>query len=172
MASSAPLTTSWIRDIVNTHRPDLGEYEGIYKHLHAHPELSFVEQSTRALIDAELRKHGNGMTIRPAIGRTGLAAVLRNGSGPTVMLRADMDALPVREQTGLAYASVQKMADVDGIEQPVMHACGHDMHVASLLGAAHLLSNARGQWAGTVILIFQPAEEKGQGAQAMVDDGL
>ena len=106
-----------------------------------------------------------------AIGKTGVVGLLRNGEGPTVMLRADMDALPVEEATGLPYASRVKATDGDGKTVPVMHACGHDMHVAWLVGAATLFAQARKTWLGTVMAVFQPAEETAEGAQAMIDDG-
>lgn len=102
----------------------------------------------------------------------GVAAVLKNGAGKTVLLRADMDGLPVEEQTGLEYASKARQKDVQGIEKPVMHACGHDMHITALLAAAETLKDAKDSWKGTLLLVFQPAEEKAGGAQAMVNDGL
>ena len=106
------------------------------------------------------------------VGGTGVVGVLRNGAGRTVLLRADMDGLPVEEATGLDYASVARGIDPDGIDVPVMHACGHDVHVTCLLGAAELLLNSAAEWSGTLVVLFQPAEELGGGAQAMVDDGL
>ncbi|POH57172.1 amidohydrolase [Arthrobacter glacialis] len=135
--------------------------EELYRDLHAHPELSFEEMRTAAIAAAELR--AAGFEVIEGIGITGVAGVLRNGDGPTVLLRADMDALPVLEDTGLAYAST-----VTG----VMHACGHDVHVACLIGAARELAATRAEWSGTVVAVFQPAEEVGGGAQAMLDDGL
>ncbi|WP_420717363.1 amidohydrolase [Streptomyces sp. WM6378] len=133
----------------------------IYRDLHAHPELSFAEHRTAAEVADRAREFGCEVTA--GVGRTGVVAVLRNGPGPTVLLRADFDALPVRERTGLDYAST-----VDG----VMHACGHDMHVTCLLGALKLLADSRSLWSGTVLGVFQPAEEIAQGARAMLDDGL
>ena len=106
-----------------------------------------------------------------AIGKTGVVGLLRNGEGPTVMLRADMDALPVEEATGLPYASKIRATDRDGKTVPVMHACGHDIHVAWLVGATILLPQARDTWRGTLMAVFQPAEERAEGAQAMIDDG-
>ncbi|HEX6444664.1 MAG TPA: amidohydrolase [Streptosporangiales bacterium] len=144
--------------------------EGFYRHLHQHPELSHEERHTAAAVADRLR--GSDYEIRERIGGTGVVATLRNGAGPAVLLRADMDALPVREQTGLPYASTATAVDRDGDQVPVMHACGHDVHVACLLGAAMLLADARARWAGTVIAVFQPAEEVGDGARGMVDDGL
>ncbi|MDI1463417.1 amidohydrolase [Catellatospora sp. KI3] len=134
---------------------------GVYRDLHAHPELSFQEHRTAGIAAAWLRE--SGFEVIEPVGTTGVAGLLRNGPGPTVLLRADMDALPVREATGLPYAST-----VDG----VMHACGHDMHVTCLLGAAAALAGSRADWSGTVTVVLQPAEELAQGAAAMVADGL
>jgi amidohydrolase len=142
----------------------------LFEHLHAHPELSHREFETSKRLASELRKLGYEVT--EGVGKTGVVAVLRNGPGPTVMLRADMDGLPVEEKTGLPYASKVRQIDVDGIEQPVMHACGHDVHVASLVGAARQLMARRDAWSGTLVLIGQPAEERISGARAMIEDGL
>jgi amidohydrolase len=139
----------------------LEDLEELYKDVHRHPELSMQEERTAAL--AAERLQTAGFEVTTGVGRTGVVGLLRNGDGPTVMLRADMDALPVQEQTGLDYAS-----ETDG----VMHACGHDMHVVWLAGAAAQLSAARGGWRGTLMAVFQPAEETAAGAQAMIDDGL
>jgi hippurate hydrolase len=143
---------------------------GLYRDLHAHPELPFAEHRT-ARIAAE-RLDAAGFTVLTGIGGTGVAGVLRNGDGPAVLLRADMDALPVREETGLGYASEVVTTDANGERTPVMHACGHDMHVTWLCGAAAELAAARTIWAGTVIAVFQPAEEIAAGANAMLKDGL
>jgi len=137
----------------------------LYRDLHANPELSFQEHRTAAVV---VRTLGDAWDVTPGVGGTGVVAVLRNGEGPTVWMRADMDALPVREETGLAYAST--VTTEDGI--PVMHACGHDMHVTCLLGACAQLAVSRGSWSGTVVALFQPAEEVGGGARGMLDDGL
>lgn len=142
----------------------------LYRDLHAHPELSFAEHRTAGVIAARARALGCEVTT--GIGRTGVVAVLRNGEGPTVLLRADMDALPVEEATGLPYASRQRGRDPDGLDVPVMHACGHDMHVTWLLGALHQLAREPASWSGTVLAVFQPAEEVGGGAEGMVADGL
>ncbi len=147
--------------------PDL---EALYRDVHAHPELSMQETRTAALAAKRLR--ASGYEVTSAVGKTGVVGLLRNGDGPTVMLRADMDALPVEEMTGVPYASTAKAKDADGNDVPVMHACGHDMHVAWLVGAATLLGEGRKFWRGTVLVVFQPAEETAQGAQAMIDDGL
>src|SRR5215470_16554744 len=147
--------------------PDL---EALYTDVHAHPELSMQETRTAGLAADRLRAAGYDVTT--AVGKTGVVGLLRNGTGPTVMLRADMDALPVEEATALPYASKVKATDRDGKTVPVMHACGHDMHVAWLVGATTLLAQARDTWRGTLMAVFQPAEETGEGAQAMIDDGL
>ncbi|WP_338932921.1 amidohydrolase [Streptomyces netropsis] len=137
------------------------ELAGLYRDLHSHPELSFAEHHTAAEVARRSRAYGYEMT--EGVGRTGVVAVLRGGAGPTVLLRADFDALPVEERTGLPYASTSG---------GVMHACGHDMHTTCLLGAMRLLAEGREHWSGTVLAVFQPAEETGRGAREMVDDGL
>ncbi|GAA4613299.1 amidohydrolase [Saccharopolyspora hordei] len=142
----------------------------LYQDLHAHPELSFAEHRTAA--EVARRLDALGLEVTTGVGGTGVVGVLRNGDGPTVLLRADFDALPVQEQTGLDYASTQRGTDPDGNDVPVMHACGHDMHVTCQLGALDLLVTAREQWSGTVVAVFQPAEEIGAGARAMLDDGF
>ncbi|WP_197506991.1 amidohydrolase [Mycobacterium sp. 852002-50816_SCH5313054-b] len=144
--------------------------EDFYRNLHQHPELSHQEHVTAAAVSERLR--GFGYDVHEGIGGTGVVGILRNGDGSSVLLRADMDALPVQENTGLPYASAVIATDTDGNEVPVMHACGHDVHVACLLGAAALLADARAQWQGTAIALFQPAEEVGDGARGMVDDEL
>ncbi len=141
-----------------------------YQDLHRHPELSFQEHRTAGLVADRLT--GLGYDVHTGIGGTGLVGVLRNGDGPTVLARADMDALPVREATGLPYASTVTASDANGNQTPVMHACGHDMHVTCLLAAAQLLAEHPTDWSGTFIALLQPAEELGTGARAMVDDGL
>ncbi|MCC2681280.1 MAG: Peptidase amidohydrolase [Nitrosospira multiformis] len=147
--------------------PDL---EALYTDVHAHPELSMQESRTASLIAERLRAAGYDVTTK--IGKTGVVGLLRNGDGPTVMLRADMDALPIEEMTGLPYASKVKATNREGKTVPVMHACGHDMHVAWLVGATMLLAEARDAWRGTLMAVFQPAEETAEGARAMIDDGL
>jgi hippurate hydrolase len=151
---------------------DLDDLAALYRDLHAHPELAFAERRT-ASIAAE-RLHGLGYQVTAAVGGTGVVGMLENGDGPTVLLRADMDALPVLEQTGLPYASTRRVRDTAGNDVPVMHACGHDMHVSCLLGAAAELAAqaASGAWHGRLLLVFQPAEEGDGGAQAMINDGL
>lgn len=141
----------------------------VYRDLHRHPELSFQEVRTASVTARHLRESGAQVTER--VGGTGVVGVLRRGPGPTVLLRADMDALPVAEDTGLGYASTARGVDRDGHDVPIAHACGHDMHVTCLLGAVARLGADPG-WHGTVLAVFQPAEEVGGGAQAMLDDGL
>jgi amidohydrolase len=147
--------------------PDL---ETFYKDVHAHPELSMQEVRTAGLAADRLRSAGYEVTT--AVGKTGVVGLLRNGDGPTIMLRADMDALPIEEATNLPYASKVKAKDRDGNTVPVGHMCGHDMHVAWLVGATALLAQAREAWHGTLMAVFQPGEETAEGAQAMIDDGL
>ena len=142
----------------------------LFEHLHANPELSFRETETAARLAAELEDAGFDVTT--GIGRTGVVAVMRNGEGPTVMVRADMDGLPVREDTGLPYQSRATQEDPNGVTQPVMHACGHDVHVTSLVGTARQLAARKDDWSGTLVLIGQPAEETISGARAMMQDGL
>jgi amidohydrolase len=144
--------------------------EDFYRHLHQHPELSHQEHRTAAAVADRLR--GDGFEVHDGLGGTGVVGILRRGDGPTVLLRADMDALPVREATGLPYASEATATDPRGEEVPVAHACGHDVHVTCLLGAAALLAEGRDAWSGTLVALFQPAEETGDGARGMVDDGL
>ena len=148
----------------------LSDLEALYKDVHAHPELSMRETRTAGLAAERLRAAGYDVTT--GVGKTGVVGLLKNGDGPTVMLRADMDALPVKEATGVPYASTVQATDGEGRMVPVMHACGHDMHVAWLVGATTLLARARAAWHGTLMAVFRPAEETAAGAQAMIDDGL
>ncbi|KAL4987670.1 hypothetical protein BDW68DRAFT_197311 [Aspergillus falconensis] len=157
-------------DIVNRYRPDLEPYESIYRKLHSTPELSGQEEQTSLLVANHLQRLG--YEVHSNIGGYGVAGVLQNGPGPTVLLRADMDALPLEERTQLPYASHQTVKNKAGAKVPVMHACGHDTHVTGLMGSAELLHAARDRWSGTLVLIFQPSEEELSGAQAMLDDGL
>ncbi len=145
------------------------ELHALYRHLHAAPELSMQEHRTAALITE--RMSALGFETFPC-GGTGVVAVLRNGDGPVVGFRADTDALPVAEDTGLEYASTARGRLRDGTEVPVMHACGHDTHITCAIGAATLLAGSRDAWSGTVVLLFQPGEETSEGAAAMVADGL
>ena len=151
-------------------RDPVPPWDDFYRDLHRHPELSFQEHRTARIVADRLR--ALGLQVASGVGRTGVVGVLRNGEGPTVLLRADMDGLPVQEDTGLPYASTARGTDPDGRDVPLMHACGHDMHVTCLLAAITELAGARADWSGTLLAAFQPAEELGAGAQAMVDDGL
>ena len=144
--------------------------EALYKDVHAHPELSMQETRTAGLAADRLRAAGYEVTT--GVGKTGVVGLLRNGDGPTVMLRADMDALPIEEATGLPYASKIEMKDRQGNTVPVGHMCGHDLHVTWLAGATALFAQARDAWRGTLMAVFQPGEETAEGAQAMIDDGL
>jgi len=147
--------------------PDL---EGLYEDLHAHPELSFAEHRTAAIMADRLSALGYEVTT--GVGGTGVVATLSNGEGPTVLIRADIDALPVKEATGLAYASTVSAINDDGESVPVAHACGHDLHATWLIGTATVFAGHRDQWNGRLLLVVQPAEEIGTGADAMIDDGL
>jgi amidohydrolase len=157
---------------------DLPAIVEIYKKLHAAPELSGQEEKTSAFLAADLRRLGFEVTERvgkyrdPKMTGYGVVAVMKNGEGPTVLVRADMDGLPVEEKTGLPYASRARAKNADGDEVFTMHACGHDVHMSSLLGTARALVHLKDRWRGTLVLIGQPAEEIGYGAQAMLDDGL
>ena len=144
--------------------------EDLYRDLHEHPELSYQEHRTAKLVSDRLNELGYQVT--EGVGGTGVVGILRNGDGASVLMRADMDALPVAEATGLPYASTVRATDAAGKDVPVMHACGHDTHVTCLLGAAALLADGRDHWQGTAIALFQPAEELGGGAAGMVADGL
>ncbi len=166
-AEGATSSRELVRSHVDQEYPSLLE---LYKHLHTHPELSFQEDKTSARVAEELRAAGYEVTT--AVGKHGVVAVMRNGSGPTVLVRTDMDALPVKEQTGLPYASSVTAKDPDGKEVPVMHACGHDMNMTCVLGAARVLPKLKEVWHGTLVVIGQPAEERGGGARAMLADGL
>ncbi|KAK3996165.1 metal-dependent amidase/aminoacylase/carboxypeptidase [Cladorrhinum sp. PSN332] len=159
MSDSRAQTSS---QLASAYRPDLTPYENLYRQLHSAPELSRHEAATAAIIASTLQNLP-GIDVKTGIGGHGVVGILRNGPGPTVLLRAELDALPVQEQTGLPYASVTPR---------VMHACGHDLHMTALLASAHLLHRAQEYWTGTLVFLFQPDEETGAGAQSMVDDGL
>ena len=165
-AADTPPTQSVLDGLDSIMKP----LENLYRDLHAHPELSDQEQRTAAKAAEQLE--WAGCEVNTGIGGTGVVGVLRNGDGPTVMLRADMDALPVEDSTGLPYASKISAKDQDGKTVPVGHMCGHDMHVTWLVGATKLLAEAKTTWRGTIMAVFQPGEETAEGAQAMIDDGL
>ncbi|WP_246087306.1 M20 metallopeptidase family protein [Sphingorhabdus contaminans] len=143
----------------------------LWDHFHRNPELSFREYKTAARMAQELRAVP-GMVVTEKVGETGVVGVLKNGTGPVVLVRADMDGLPVQERSGLANASTVRQVGVDGLEMPVMHACGHDVHITSLVGTARQLASLKDRWKGTVVFIVQPAEERVGGAAAMIKDGL
>ncbi|PKP91255.1 MAG: amidohydrolase [Alphaproteobacteria bacterium HGW-Alphaproteobacteria-14] len=164
---ATPAQAEELRDAVAA---DLPELVMLYQDLHSNPELSFQEFETAKKLAARARTLG--FEVTEGVGKTGVVAVMKNGEGPTVMLRADMDGLPVIEQTGLPYASTRRAVPATGIETGVMHACGHDTHMAAWIGTAQLLSERRDQWSGTLVMILQPAEEIGEGALAMIEDGL
>ena len=147
-----------------------GHLESLYEHFHTHPELSLMEVETAARLAEEIRALGFDVTEN--VGGTGIVAVLENGEGPTLMLRADMDGLPIEENTGLDFASNVMGTDRRGQESHVMHACAHDTHITALVGTARQMVERREDWSGTLVLIGQPAEELGLGAQMMLDDGL
>ena len=144
--------------------------EALFLDFHRNPELSYKETRTAAIMAEEWRNAGFQVTEN--VGGTGVVAVMENGAGPTLMLRADMDGLPVKEDSGLSYASTVTQVSIDGQEKPVMHACGHDVHITSLIGAARQLVKMKDQWKGTLVLIAQPAEERIGGARMMMEDGL
>lgn len=161
-----PLTTA-LASKLGTLLPEL---EAVYKDLHQHPELSMREVRTAKVAADWIERLGYEVSRK--VGTTGVVGVLRNGAGPTVMLRADMDGLPMTEGTGLSYASTVKAKDDDGATVGVSHACGHDMHVTWLMGAARVLSEHRDAWHGTALVVFQPGEEVGRGAKSMMDDKM
>ncbi|WP_369025381.1 M20 family metallopeptidase [Qipengyuania sp. RANM35] len=166
-ATAAPASADDLRTAIAADMPSLME---IYRDLHQHPELSFQEvRSAKVMADAARKA---GFKVTEGVGRTGIVAVLENGPGPTVMIRADMDALPVVEQTGLPFASKQRGIPPSGGETGIMHACGHDTHMTAWIATARQMAARKGEWSGTLVMIGQPAEETGEGAKAMLDDGL
>jgi hippurate hydrolase len=157
-------------DISDAIAADYDYLASLFTHFHKNPELSFRETETAKRLGHELEELGFEVTT--GVGQTGVVAVMKNGEGPTVLIRADMDGLPVEERSGLDYASTAHQVDIKGVERPVMHACGHDMHVTSLIGTARRMVAMRDAWQGTLVLVGQPAEEIISGAAAMVEDGL
>ena len=151
-------------------RADMPQLMALYRDLHANPELSMQEVRSPAKLAAEMRKLG--FTVTEKVGKTGVVSVLKNGEGPVLMIRADMDGLPVVEQTNLPFASKVRATARSGVETGVMHACGHDTHMTAFIGTAKRLVAMKDQWAGTLVMILQPGEETGEGAKAMLDDGL
>ncbi|HZK89671.1 MAG TPA: amidohydrolase [Stellaceae bacterium] len=148
----------------------LAKLEGIYRDIHANPELSMQEHRTSGIASAWL--HEQGYDVTEGVGGTGVVGTLRNGEGPTVLLRADMDALPIKESTGLPYASNKTGIDRFGQATSIAHSCGHDLHVAWLMGVTRILAENRSNWQGTIMAVFQPGEETAQGARAMIEDGM
>jgi hippurate hydrolase len=149
---------------------DSARLAGIYKDLHQNPELAFMEVRTSAIIAKELK--ALGYQVVAGIAKTGVVGIFKNGTGPVVMYRADMDGLPVKERTGLAYACTKTGKKEDGTETPVMHACGHDAHITWLMGIAKIMMSLKNEWQGTLVLVAQPAEETVTGAKAMVADNM
>ncbi|HMJ93651.1 MAG TPA: amidohydrolase [Allosphingosinicella sp.] len=164
---AAPASADPLDDAI---RQDMPSLMAIYRDFHANPELSMQELRTAAKLAAEARKLGFDVTT--GVGKTGVVAVMRNGPGPVLLLRADMDGLPVIEQTGLPFSSKVRGTSAAGVESGVMHACGHDTHITTWIGTARRLAAMKNQWSGTLVMIAQPGEEIGAGAKAMLDDGL
>ena len=169
-AMTLPLSPASAAALADAIRADMPQLMTLYRDLHANPELSMQEVRTPAKLAAEMKKLGFQVTEK--VGKTGVVSVMKNGPGPVLLLRADMDALPVKEQTGLPFASTLRVTSPAGVETPVMHACGHDTHMTSFIGTARRLAAMKDQWSGTLVMILQPGEETGQGARAMLDDGL
>jgi hippurate hydrolase len=167
LSGAMPAAAQALRGEVEQQMPSL---MAIYKDLHAHPELSFMEVRSAGILAAEARKLGFKVTEK--VGGTGVVAVMENGRGPVVMVRADMDGLPVTEQTGLPGASKVRVTTKEGVETGVMHACGHDTHMTAWIGVARLMAANKDKWSGTLVMIGQPAEERGAGARMMLEDGL
>ncbi|MFL6728392.1 MAG: amidohydrolase [Sphingomicrobium sp.] len=169
-AMTLPLSPASAAVLSDAIRADMPQLMNLYRDLHANPELSMQEVRTPAKLAAEMKKLGFQVTEK--VGKTGVVAVLRNGPGPVLLIRADMDALPVKEQTGLPFASKVVGKTLDGVDSPVMHACGHDTHITTWLATGKRLAAMQDQWSGTVVMVLQPGEELGLGAKAMLDDGL
>ena len=170
LMASAMTGAAFAPDLRQSIRQDMPSLLEIYRDLHAHPELSLQETRSAARMADEARRLG--FTVTNGVGGTGVVAVMENGPGPVLMLRADMDALPVEEQTGLPYSSQVRATSLAGVESGVMHACGHDTHMTAWMGTARRLVELRDRWSGTLVMIGQPGEELGLGAKAMLDDGL
>src|SRR5690242_16469477 len=167
MNLASPAAAAALSDAIKSDMPML---MNLYRDLHANPELSMQEVRTPSKIAPEMRKAGFEVTEH--VGKTGLVAVMKNGPGPVLLIRADMDALPVKEQTGLPFASKAMGKLPDGTDTPVMHACGHDTHITTWLATGRRLAALKSQWSGTLVMILQPGEERVMGAKAMLDDGL
>ena len=159
-------------DVMTAVDADYGAYlEKLFLDFHKNPELSFLETRTAGIMAKELRAIP-GMEVTEKVGGTGVVGVLRNGTGPVLLLRADMDGLPLKENSGLAYQSTATQVDRDGVTKPVMHACGHDVHITAMIGTARQLARLKDQWKGTILFVVQPAEERIAGAKMMLEDGL
>lgn len=170
LLGGSALTNCRAQSVADWTEANLDSLVKLYFHLHTHPELSFQEKDTSEQIATEWKSAGYEVTT--GVGGYGVVGILKNGEGPTVMLRTDLDALPVKEETGLEYASEVTVANEDGSQTGVMHACGHDIHMTNLVGVARYLAEHKNEWRGTLMLIGQPAEERVGGAQKMLDDGL
>ncbi|MCF2513482.1 amidohydrolase [Sphingomonas sp. G124] len=164
---AAPAPAATLNEAI---RADMPELMTLYRDLHANPELSMQEVRSPAKLAVEMRKLG--FTVTEKVGKTGVVSVMKNGAGPTLLIRADMDGLPVVEQTNLPFASKVRAVARSGVETGVMHACGHDTHMTSFIGAARRLAAMKDQWSGTLVMILQPGEETGEGARTMLEDGL
>ena len=164
---TVPASAATLNEAISADMPQLMT---LYRDLHANPELSMQEARTPAKLAAEMKKLG--FTVTEKVGKTGVVSVLKNGDGPVLMIRSDMDGLPVVEQTNLPFASKVRAIARSGVETGVMHACGHDTHMAAFIGTAKRLAAMKDQWSGTLVMILQPGEETGEGAKAMLDDGL
>ena len=170
LAAAALFATPAPAALADDIRVDMPGLMAVYKDLHANPELSMQEARTPAKLAAEARKLG--FTVTEKVGKSGVVAVMRNGPGPVLLIRADMDGLPIVEQTGLPYSSKVRAVARSGVETGVMHGCGHDTHMTAWLGTAKRLAAMKDRWSGTLVMILQPGEETGEGAKAMLDDGL
>lgn len=161
---------AFLRDVIEGHRPNLTQYADFYRDVHRHPEVAAMEKETAEKVAAHLTRLG--FTVHSGIGGHGVVGVFRNGVGKTILMRAELDALPILEQTSVPYRSERRMVDRYGNERPTMHACGHDMNMAALLAAVDLLKAAAHRWKGTLLVVFEPEEEELSGAKAMLDDGF
>jgi len=169
-ATASVLSTELVNEVKSTLAEEYESLDALYKHFHSHPELSLNEKETAARLGQELR--AAGFVVTEKVGGNGVVAVLKNGAGRTIMVRADMDALPIAESTGLPYASKVRAVDHNGRQVGVMHACGHDVNMTCLVGTARVLSAMKDKWQGTLVLVGQPAEEIGAGSRMMLADGL
>lgn len=170
IAQQSRISPELSKEVIGRIDSDRDRLVTIFKDLHQHPELGFMETRSSAIVAKELKTLG--YDVKTGIGKTGVVAILRNGAGPTVMYRADMDANAVQEKTGVPYESKVRVTNLDGVDVPVAHMCGHDAHMTWLIGVARVMAQMKNRWSGTLVLIGQPAEELITGARAMVDDGL